>query len=190
MRIIAGVHKGRSISSPKGDATRPTTDRVRESVMSSIESIRGGFDGANVLDAFAGSGALGLESLSRGADEVVFCDIDAAAIDVLRDNSRKLGYSDKVAKIMRHDTLKYGFVHTDKPYDLVFLDPPYKLEADRVFEIINRSLEAKTLNNGCVIVYEHNATENDSIDRILRNTDITHLRRKKYGATFVDYFEV
>ena len=72
MRIIAGEFRGRTLLAPKGDGTRPTTDRVRESVMSTVFSARGGFEDAMVLDAFAGSGALGLEALSRGAARAVF----------------------------------------------------------------------------------------------------------------------
>ena len=72
MRIIAGQWRGRTIFAPQGDTTRPTTDRVRESLMSSLASARGGFEGAIVLDAFAGSGALGLEALSRGASFAQF----------------------------------------------------------------------------------------------------------------------
>ena len=74
MRIIAGEFRGRKLDAPRGDGTRPTTDRVRESLMSALVSLRDGLDGAVVLDAFAGSGALSLEALSRGADTAVLCD--------------------------------------------------------------------------------------------------------------------
>ena len=91
MRIIAGEHRGRVLKAPKGDGTRPTTDRVRESLMSMLASARGGFEGAVVLDAFAGSGALALEALSRGADRACLVERDGAAAKVVEANARLLG---------------------------------------------------------------------------------------------------
>lgn len=91
MRIIAGEFRGRTLLAPKGDGTRPTTDRVRESVMSTVFSARGGFEDAMVLDAFAGSGALGLEALSRGAARAVFYERAPEAVKVLQKNVEKMG---------------------------------------------------------------------------------------------------
>ena len=91
MRIIAGEYRGRRLQAPKGDATRPTTDRVRESLMSALSSARGGFEGAVVLDAFAGSGALGLEALSRGAASAHFFEKDGVALRALCANVEALG---------------------------------------------------------------------------------------------------
>ncbi len=94
VRIIAGEHRGRRLEAPKGDGTRPTIDRVRESLMSALASARGGFDDAVVLDAFAGSGALGLEALSRGAACACFCEKDASAASALA--SARGGFDDAV----------------------------------------------------------------------------------------------
>ena len=91
MRIVAGEYRGRPLKAPRGDATRPTTDRVREALMSVVASARGGFGDAVVLDAFAGSGALGLESLSRGAASVHFFERDGASMRTLADNVKTLG---------------------------------------------------------------------------------------------------
>ena len=91
MRIIAGEFRGRTLKAPKGEGTRPTTDRVREAMMSTVHSARGGFDDAVVLDAFAGSGALGLEALSRGARSVQFCERGGEALRALNANVRLLG---------------------------------------------------------------------------------------------------
>ncbi|MVN40039.1 RsmD family RNA methyltransferase, partial [Gordonibacter urolithinfaciens] len=106
MRIIAGEFKGRTIKAPKGDGTRPTTDRVRESLMSAVNSACGGFEGATVLDAFAGSGALGLEALSRGAACAHFFERDGAAQRVLCGNVRALGLEARRARIHRGDVLR------------------------------------------------------------------------------------
>ena len=88
MRIIAGEYRGRRLEAPKGQGTRPTTDRVRESLMSAIHSARGGFEDARVLDAFAGSGALACEALSRGAASAVLCERDRDAAATIERNLR------------------------------------------------------------------------------------------------------
>src|SRR3954452_6712324 len=97
-RIIAGAHGGRRIQTPKGDGTRPTSDRVREALFSSLESELGGFEDVHVLDLFAGSGALGLESLSRGAISAVFVESDTRAAAVIRRNIADLGAAGSVAR--------------------------------------------------------------------------------------------
>jgi 16S rRNA (guanine966-N2)-methyltransferase len=98
-RIIAGTHGGRRIQTPKGDGTRPTSDRVREALFSSLESELGGFSGLRVLDLFAGSGALGLESVSRGAEFAQFVESDAKAAAVIKANIRELGVNAAVARM-------------------------------------------------------------------------------------------
>src|SRR5256885_6591857 len=103
MRIIAGKWRGRIIDAPKGDVTRPTTDRVREAWMSALQTE---IPGARVLDLFSGSGALGLETLSRGAEHVTFVEKGAPALRALRDNIEKLGAQDSV-EVVRTDALAY-----------------------------------------------------------------------------------
>ena len=138
MRIIAGEHRGRVLKAPKGDGTRPTTDRVRESLMSMLASARGGFEGAVVLDAFAGSGALALEALSRGADRACLVERDGAAAKVVEANVRLLGYGPDRARVRRADVLKAVVPSVGTPYDLVFLDPPYAVEAAEVLAFVAR----------------------------------------------------
>jgi 16S rRNA (guanine966-N2)-methyltransferase len=119
MRIIAGKWRGRAIAAPKGDATRPTSDRTREALFSMLASRLGSFEGLEVADIFAGSGALGLEALSRGAANCTFVDNDRAAQDAIRANLLKLGGQGEV----RGGAAEHArFL---KPLDLVFLDPPY-----------------------------------------------------------------
>ena len=119
MRIIAGKWRGRPIIAPAGSATRPTADRVREALFSMLASRLGSFEGLNVADLFAGSGALGLEALSRGAAHCVFVENDRAAIEAIRANIAALGASGEVlARGAEHATLPH-------PVDLAFLDPPY-----------------------------------------------------------------
>ncbi len=120
MRIVAGSCKGARIFAPRGRGTRPTSDRVREAVFAMIGEI----EGARVLDLFAGSGALGLEALSRGAATAVFVESDHDAVRSIERNIEKLGLSG--ARIVRSDALRY-LAAADERYDLVFVDPPYEL---------------------------------------------------------------
>jgi 16S rRNA (guanine966-N2)-methyltransferase len=122
MRIIAGTHRGRRLLSPKGDAIRPTSDRVREALF----SILGPVDGASVLDLFAGSGALGLEALSRGARRCVFAETDGAACRVIRENLKTLELTG--ALVLQRDALSVlrDEAHAKRRHELVLLDPPYE----------------------------------------------------------------
>jgi 16S rRNA (guanine(966)-N(2))-methyltransferase RsmD len=121
-RVIAGRYGGRRLQAPPGDATRPTADRVREALFSILGART---EDARVLDLFAGSGALGLEALSRGAAAVTFVDSAPAAIRSLRANLEALGAE---ADVVRADALRWlrGASGRPRQYDLVFLDPPYR----------------------------------------------------------------
>ena len=121
MRIIAGDWRGRVIEAPAGAGTRPTADRVRETLFSMLASRLGSFEGIRVADLFAGSGALGFEALSRGAAHAAFVENDAQAITVLRRNATKLGAADR-AQILARSALALPSL---PPFDLVFADPPY-----------------------------------------------------------------
>lgn len=120
MRIIAGQWRGRTIVAPKGDSTRPTADRTREGLFSMLISRIGSFEGLAVADLFAGSGALGLEALSRGAASCLFVENDRAAVDVLRSNLAKLGAT---ADVRALSVLSLG--QATAPLDVVMMDPPY-----------------------------------------------------------------
>ena len=121
MRIIAGTHRGRRIAAPKGAHTRPTSDRTREALF----SIVGPVADATVLDLFAGSGALGLEALSRGARRCVFADTDAAACRVVQQNLAHLGL--EAAIVLRRDAVSVlrAEATAGRAYDLILADPPY-----------------------------------------------------------------
>ncbi|HEX8511574.1 MAG TPA: 16S rRNA (guanine(966)-N(2))-methyltransferase RsmD [Allosphingosinicella sp.] len=119
MRIIAGQWRGRPLVAPQGQDTRPTADRVREALFSMLASRVGSFEGLQVADVFAGSGALGLEALSRGAAHCVFVENDRRAVDSIRANIAALEASGEVlARGAEHAALPH-------PVDLAFLDPPY-----------------------------------------------------------------
>lgn len=129
MRIIAGEWKRRPLRAPQGDATRPTADRVRETLFSMLISRLGSFDGLKVADLFAGSGALGLEALSRGAAHCLFVEQDAAAIRSLRTNIAALHAQD-LSDVRATSVMSLGVARA--PLDLILLDPPYGSGAGQV----------------------------------------------------------
>lgn len=142
MRIIAGAHKGARLVSPGGSNTRPTSDRVKESVFSMLEGY-GVLQAANVLDLFAGSGGLGFEAMSRGAAQVDFVDSSLSALRSVEANAEKLGIEHSVG-VHAGDVLGYlGSLPgqsdpESRVVDLVFMDPPYPLGEDAVTQILSR----------------------------------------------------
>lgn len=127
MRVVAGSARGRRLKSPRGDAIRPTSDRVRESVFNMLES-RGLVAGAVAIDLFAGTGALGIEALSRGAAAATFVDADAKAIGLVAENLDLTGLADR-ATVVRADALAFVRAGRAAGATLVFADPPYSFEA-------------------------------------------------------------
>jgi 16S rRNA (guanine966-N2)-methyltransferase len=121
VRIISGQWRGRPLDAPSGQATRPTADRVRETLFSMLTSRLGSFDGLRVADLFAGSGALGLEALSRGAAFAAFVENDSAAASIIRRNVERLGARDQT-RVLGGSALG---LPASEPFDLVFADPPY-----------------------------------------------------------------
>jgi 16S rRNA (guanine966-N2)-methyltransferase len=129
MRIISGKWRSRPIVAPKGDTTRPTADRTRETLFSMLTSRLGSFEDLTVLDLFAGSGALGLEAVSRGAASATFVEQDQAALDALEKNIAKLEGADQCT-IKRGSVLSLGSAIT--PFDVILMDPPYASGAGSV----------------------------------------------------------
>jgi 16S rRNA (guanine966-N2)-methyltransferase len=156
MRIVAGRFRGAHIEAPKGLATRPTSDRVREALFNVLEHGSPGFDfqDTRVLDLFAGSGALGLEAISRGARFCLFVEDSAEARAAIRRNIEVLGLTG-ATKIWRRDAARLGERGTVHPFDLAFLDPPYGQGlAERALASLN---EERWLRGGAIVVVEERA---------------------------------
>jgi 16S rRNA (guanine966-N2)-methyltransferase len=171
MRIIAGSHKGHRIAAPKGRDTRPTSDRVRESAFNLI----GPVDGADVLDLFAGSGALGLEALSRGAASATFVESDREACRTINANLDKLRLD---ARVLRQDAVR--FVASERTsYDLVLLDPPYD---EPVHDRIAPHLARLVAPDG-LLVYETAAEFEPEVEGLALRTS------RKYGSARLTLFE-
>ena len=178
-RIIAGTYGGRRIQTPKGDGTRPTSDRVREAMFSSIESELGGFDHElRVLDLFAGSGALGLEALSRGAGWCEFVESDRRAAAIIKENLSFLGLRSARMTVSRVEA--YVANGTEDHFGLVFLDPPYAMPTAEVAKVV-ADLGSLTRSDALFVV------ERATRDPFTWPEGVEGLRDKKYGETTVWY---
>jgi 16S rRNA (guanine966-N2)-methyltransferase len=171
MRIVAGTFGGRVLRAPKGSQTRPTSDRVREALFSILAAV----GGARVLDLFAGSGALGIEALSRGASEATFVDSSAAAVAAVRQNLAELGLRAEVLRLPALRALACTPV-ADREYDLVFLDPPYRM-ASTLGPQLSTALPPILAPGARVVV--------ESDRRAPLELDMTLLRERQYGDTLL-----
>ena len=184
MRIVGGRLRGRALAAPKSQAIRPTADRLRESLFNILMHAYGDpITGARVLDLFAGTGALGLEAVSRGAAFALFVDDGAEARALLRQNVEALGVA-AVTKIFRRDATKLGPAHPVEPFGLVFLDPPY---AKRLAEqALTSARDGEWLTDDALIVVEEAADASfkppDGFEEIERraydDTELVFLRLK------------
>ena len=150
MRIVAGTYGGRQLQVPKGRDIRPTSDKVRGAIFNALEA-RGAVDGARVLDAFCGTGALGLEALSRGADACTFWDKDKGSLALARANAESLGVVGQCGFQMGDAVKLSGGEHAGE-YDLVFLDPPYRKGLIEI--VLQRLVESECLRDGAVCALE------------------------------------
>lgn len=176
MRIVAGSRKGARIFAPRGAVTRPTSDRVREAAFNLI----GPLDGARVIDLYAGSGAMGLEALSRGAASAVLVDSGREAVAVMRRNVEKLGLPG--AEVVHGEASRRlaADARAGRQYDLVLIDPPYRM-AETSLSTLAHSLPAVLSPDGLVVVETDRGLE-PSLPLALRV-------RRRYGSTLISVFE-
>lgn len=156
-RIIAGVAGGRRIAVPPGRSTRPTSDRVREGLFAAIGSDLGDLAGMAVLDLFAGSGAVGLEALSRGAADVMLVESDPAALKIIRGNLAVLGLAGASVISGRADRVLASGPGAARPRDLVFADPPYRLTEPELTRVLSLLAGGGWLAPGALVVIERSA---------------------------------
>jgi 16S rRNA (guanine966-N2)-methyltransferase len=152
-RIISGTAGGRRLAAVPGRMTRPTSDRAREGLFATVEAIRGGLAGARVLDLYAGSGAVGLEALSRGAADVLLVEADARAARVIRENAAGLGLRGARVVNDRVDRLLGRGRGDLAPRDFVFADPPYRVTDDELGRVLS-ALSRAWLAPGALVAIE------------------------------------
>jgi 16S rRNA (guanine966-N2)-methyltransferase len=180
-RIIGGAAGGRRIQAPRGERTRPTTDRVREALFSEIEAWCGSLHGLRFLDLYAGSGAVGLEAWSRGAGVVTLVEQDRRTAALIADNAKVLGFAkaDVIAASV-DATLRQP---PPAPYDIAFLDPPYPLDDEVVGHDLDALVSHEWLVPGAMVVVERSARGAAPA----WPSGFTDLREKKYGETALWY---
>jgi 16S rRNA (guanine966-N2)-methyltransferase len=183
LRIVGGKFSGRILAAPPGRALRPTSERVREAMFNVLEHGIGGFriEGARVLDLFAGTGALGLEALSRGARFCLFVDDDAAARGIIRRNADALGVTGQ-CKIWRRDAARLGACAPRPPFTLIFVDPPYTRGLGTQ-TLLSLSQGGWVASQG-VIVVEESEHATVTIPKCLRTID-----ERSYGDTKILFLE-
>ncbi|MCP3978976.1 MAG: 16S rRNA (guanine(966)-N(2))-methyltransferase RsmD [bacterium] len=181
VRIIAGTLRGRRLQVARGDAVRPTSDRVREALFSTISSR---LRGASVLDAYAGTGVLGFEALSRGAESVAFAEISRGGARGLRDAAERFGVSDRcrVVEGAVLELLRGG--RLGGPFDVILADPPYDLGQQA--ELVRRAATERGLAPSGILVLERAARD---APVALDDTGLVLVRSRAYGNTRIDLFE-
>lgn len=178
MRIIAGEFKGRAIKAPKGSGTRPTTDRVRESLFSILQNL---IEDARILDVFAGSGALSLEAVSRGAEQAVLIEKDWDSLDIIKENINKLGCGDRI-QVIDGDALKVLYTLPSQSFDLIFLDPPYGMDIE--YTVIDIMIEKELIDENSIIILEHDKKHKPDMD----SRPLRMVKSKTYGGTTLSFY--
>jgi 16S rRNA (guanine966-N2)-methyltransferase len=176
-RVIAGAAGGRRLAVPPGTGTRPTSDRAREGLFSTWQSLlRGPLDGERVLDLYAGSGAVGLEALSRGAGHTLLVEADARAVRTVRENVRALGLPGAEVRAGKAEQI----IQTpapQQPYDIVFLDPPYAVSDDDLREILLTLRSGGWLADDAVVTVERSTRGGE----FLWPDGFDAIRARRYG---------
>lgn len=180
MRVVSGSCKGRMLKSVAGKQTRPTTDKVKEAIFNIIGPY---FAGGTALDLFAGSGALGIEALSRGVERVLFVDRDMKAFQTVKENVNRCGLEEKT-EIYRNDAVRAlkAIVKREIYFDYIFIDPPYKKQ--KIIQLLEIIDEETLLNDDGVIVCEHEA----SIQLPSQIGDLHCIRHEVYGITAISLY--
>ena len=186
MRVIAGSLRSRPLRAPKGDATRPTSDRVRESLFAIVGDVRG----LRVLDLYAGSGALAIEALSRGAAGAVCVESSRRALDVIAENIASLGLGGSVRVIARRVGDAAKMLAPLGPFDLVLIDPPYAdvpsgALARELRSIVDAAPLGRIFAEGALVVVEH-----ASRDEAPKLPGLTHASTRAWGDTAASFYDV
>lgn len=173
MRVISGIARGTKIKSIDSMSTRPTLDRVKEALFNILQNY---IKNAIILDLFAGSGALGIEALSRGAKRAYFCDINKEAIKIIKENLEKTRLIEK--SVIYNEDYIIAIKKIKEPLSIVFLDPPYKL--DLAVKSIKELQKNKLLTNNSIIIIETDELNRD-IEELQKIKNLEIIDNRKYG---------
>ena len=182
MRIISGTARGTKLFTLEGQTTRPTLDRVKESIFNIIQNE---IEGATVLDLFAGSGAIGLECLSRGAKKAILCDKSKEAVEIIKRNIEKT-HMEECAKIINTDFETCLEKLKNEQFDIIYIDPPYA--TDYIFKSLKKIKEIGISKKESLIIIE-----TDDEQRILKdigNIEIKIVDKRKYGRATIIFLEI
>ena len=184
MRVIAGIGKGRKLFSPPS-ITRPTSDRAREGLFSSLISTFGTLEGLHFLDLFAGSGAVGVEALSRGAALVEAVESNSESADVCEENFASLSSLTGVGKFKVHNKTVFEFLnHTaSNPYEIIYIDPPYEVANSEIEKILKKIISLNLLSKFGVIAIERDG----KVKAFTWPPSLTELKVRSYGAGSIHY---
>ena len=179
MRIIGGKYRSRPILAPKGMQTRPTLDQVREALYNILQ---GQIEGIDMLDLYGGSGAVALEAISRGAKSAVICDQSREAVTVIRKNADSLSCQEQVMILQMKDDAALSMLEREqKSFDLIYLDPPYRMDMS---EVLVRLASGPLLQKGGRIIREHAAS--DTVPEI---SGLRLVSTRKYRDTCLTFYE-
>lgn len=175
MRIISGKARGTKLYTLEGENTRPTLDRVKESLFNIIQNK---IEAANFLDLFSGSGAIGLEALSRGAKKAIFCDSSKSAIEIINKNIKKTHLEEK-SKVYNLD-YKNALREIKEKQDIIYIDPPYK--TDFAIQAINEIIKLNIIDKNSIIILE---TDDEKIIENIEKLEIEIQDKRKYGRAYL-----
>jgi len=170
MRIISGKARGTKLYTLEGETTRPTLDRVKESLFNIIQEK---IVGSSFLDVFSGSGAIGLEAASRGAKEVILCEKDKNAIKVIKKNIEKTHLEVTLYETSFENMLE----KINEQFDIIYIDPPYK--TNLVYETVNKLINLDLLKTDSLIIVETDKEER--VEQALKNLNVNIVNKRKYG---------
>jgi len=184
MRVISGIAKGIRLTAPEDRRVRPTSDRIKESLFSILHSICGDISGQNILDLFAGTGSLGIEALSRGANSAVFVDNHRTSVTLINANINKTGFSDR-SEVILADSFQALSKLADKNscFDLVFADPPYG--KDIAQQLLENISTLGLLAEGALVIIETGGKE----ELPLNAGNLRQIDKRIYGDTSLTFFE-
>ena len=177
MRIISGKARGTKLYTLEGENTRPTLDRVKESIFSIIQNE---IEGAKVLDLFAGSGAIGLEFLSRGAEKAVLCDNSKEAINIIKKNIEKTHMQNQI-QLVNADFENCLEKLKNEQFDIIYLDPPYS--TDYIYKAIKKIIELNIITKESLLIIE--TDDEKRVEKEIENIDVEIVDKRKYGRATI-----